>query len=137
MVKIVPPNVVQVRNANIDASVIQRAQEASDHDVKKRKKSVRLIAEGLVAKLGNPEERPQVIVFTDDVLDWMSVDGIDIASPRSVLHVVMLVDVGVKPLEVKEAVEEAVEEIVEDDDAREEDDEDGEILEEAADGGRP
>lgn len=135
--EIVPPNIVQVGDANIDASVIQRAEEPSDDDVEKSEEGVRLVSKCLVAELCDPEERPQVIVFSNDVLDWVSVDGVDVASPRSVLHVMMLVDVRIEPLEVKEAVEEAVEKVVEDDDAREKDGEDAEVLDRAADCGGP
>ena len=135
--KIVPPDVVQVGNANVNASVVQGAQKTRDDDVQQREDCVRLVSESLVGDLGDPEERPQVIVFTDDVLDGVGVDGVDVASPRCVLEVVMLVDVGVQPFEVEHSVEKAVEEIVEDDDNGEEDSEDGELGESVADGGSP
>ncbi len=96
--QVMPPDVVQIRDADVDAGVIERAEQAGDDDVEQREEGVRLVAEGLVAELGDPEQGPEVVVLANDVLDWVRVDGVDVAAPGSVLQVVVLVDVGVEEL---------------------------------------
>ena len=61
-----------------------------------------------------------MIIFTEDVLDGVSVDGVDVSSPWSVLEMMMFVDERIQPFDVKNSVEDGVEEIIEDDDAGEE-----------------
>lgn len=71
-----------------------------------------------------------MIVFSENVLDRVSVDGVDVASPRSVLHVVMLVNQRIDPFDVQDAMEDGIEKVVDDnDDGEEEKREHGEGLE--------
>lgn len=129
MVKIMPPHIVNVRNTNINTSVIQSGEQPSDDDVQEDETSVGLVAKSLDTELTNPEERPQVVIFTKDIFDGVGVDGVDISSPRSVLEMVMFVDERIQPFDVENSVKDGVEEIIEDNDAGEEGEtEDEEIL---------
>ena len=90
--KIMPPDIVNIRNTNINTSMVQGREQPSNDDVQEDETSVGLVTKSLDAELSNPEERPEVIIFTKDVLDRVGVDGVDVSSPGGVLEMVMFVD---------------------------------------------
>lgn len=61
--EIVPPDVIEIRDANIDTSVIECREETSDDDVEENKDRVRLVAEELVRHVADDEEGPEVVVL--------------------------------------------------------------------------
>ena len=54
--EIVPPDVIEIRDTNIDTSVVECREETSDDDVEENKDRVRLVAEELVRHVADDEE---------------------------------------------------------------------------------